>query len=103
MTNKYTFEINVSKPDKYGNCYAYFTVTNNENGKSKSYQTGWCEASASNEKKLAYAIDNCNIVMKEKLMIRKFNHASKPLAFMNLSGSVSDNIENAETIKKELE
>jgi hypothetical protein len=99
MTNKYTFEINVSKPDKYGNCYAYFTVTNNENGKSKSYQTG-NTIDGFSERVLAKEIGNCNIVMRDKIMIRKFNHASKPLKFMDIS---LDLTKNAETIKKELE
>jgi len=99
MTNKYTFEINVSKPDKYGNCYAYFTVTNNENGKSKSYQTG-NTINGFNERVLAKEIGNCNVVMREKIMIRKFNHESKPLLYLNTAGNVP---ENAETIIKELE
>ena len=98
MTNKYTFEINVSKPDKYGNCYAYFTATNNENGKSVSYQTGHT-VNGNNEQILARAVGNCNVVMRDKIMIRKFNHASKPLPFMGIS---SDLIKNAETIKEEL-
>lgn len=99
MTNKYTFEINVSKPDKYGNCYAYFTATNNENGKRVSYQTG-NTINGFNEQMLARAIGTCNVVMREKIMIRKFNHASKPLLYLNTAGNITG---TAETIKKELE
>ncbi len=99
MKNKYTMIINSSKGDIYGNRYGYIDIVDNDTGKTKSYETGWCDSGASNEKSIAYSLGDCNIVMRSDIPIRQFNRESKGLPYLNTSGR---NKECIKAIKKAL-